>query len=97
MVKGPSMDAQTLALCYGNDLGTESGPEEALTYPKSKQRPNCGSSNKNILRMTKPWYAEMKNHQIHMGKKMEQWKLGQINFPSENDIKAYGKVEHEQG
>ena len=43
--------------------------------------------------MTKPWYAEMKNHQMHM----EKWKLGQINFPSENDIKAYGKVEHEQG
>lgn len=91
------MDAQTLALCYGNDLGTESGPEEALTYPKSKQRLNCRSSNTKILRMTKPWYAEMKNHQMHMEKNMEKWKLGRINFPSENDIKAYGKVEHEQG
>ena len=34
------------ALCYGDDLGTESGPEEALTCPKSKKRPNSRSSNK---------------------------------------------------
>ena len=33
------------ALCYGNDPGTESGPEEALTYSKSKKRPNCRSGN----------------------------------------------------
>ena len=34
------------ALCYGDDPGTESGTEEALTCPKSKKRPNSRSSNK---------------------------------------------------
>uniref|UniRef100_A0A2N9GY86 Uncharacterized protein n=1 Tax=Fagus sylvatica TaxID=28930 RepID=A0A2N9GY86_FAGSY len=47
MAKGPNTEAQTLALCYGNGSGTESEPEEVLTYPKSKKRPNCRSSNKN--------------------------------------------------
>ncbi|XP_075673089.1 uncharacterized protein LOC142642588 isoform X2 [Castanea sativa] len=56
MAKGPRMDAQTssnchvnliAALCYGNDPGTESGPEEALTYSKSKKRPTCRSGNNN--------------------------------------------------
>lgn len=47
--------------------------------------------------MTRPWYSEMKNHQMHMGKKMEKWKIGPINFPSQNGIKAYSKVENEQG
>ncbi|KAF3973843.1 hypothetical protein CMV_002774 [Castanea mollissima] len=37
----------TTALCYGNDPGTESGPEEALTYSKSKKRPTCRSGNNN--------------------------------------------------
>ncbi|KAF3972575.1 hypothetical protein CMV_003925 [Castanea mollissima] len=46
MAKGPSTDAKTLALCYGDDTGTESGTEEALTCPKSKKRPNSRSSNK---------------------------------------------------
>nr|POE69715.1 hypothetical protein CFP56_45746 [Quercus suber]POF00170.1 hypothetical protein CFP56_65963 [Quercus suber] len=46
MEKGPSTDAKTLALCCGDDPGTDSGPEEALTCPKSKKRPNSRSSNK---------------------------------------------------
>ncbi|XP_041024907.1 uncharacterized protein LOC121265365 isoform X2 [Juglans microcarpa x Juglans regia] len=46
VANGPSTDAQTLALCYGDDPSTESGPVEALRHPKSKKRPKKSSSEK---------------------------------------------------
>ncbi|KAG2686544.1 hypothetical protein I3760_09G010400 [Carya illinoinensis] len=46
VANGPSTDAQTLALCYGDDPSTESGPVEALRHPKSKKRPKKSSSGK---------------------------------------------------
>ena len=62
------MDAQTLALCYGNDLGTESGPEEALTYPKSKQRLNSEDDQALVCRDEEPPNAHGKENG-----KVEAW------------------------
>ncbi|XP_035544457.1 uncharacterized protein LOC108983424 isoform X5 [Juglans regia] len=46
VANGPSTDAQTLALCYGDDPSTESGTVEALRHPKSRKRPKKSNSGK---------------------------------------------------
>ncbi|XP_059462909.1 uncharacterized protein LOC132191818 isoform X2 [Corylus avellana] len=45
MAKNPSTDAQTLALCYGDDLGAESGPEEADPKSEKKLKKSRGKKN----------------------------------------------------
>ncbi|XP_038699788.1 uncharacterized protein LOC119997075 isoform X2 [Tripterygium wilfordii] len=45
--KGPILDDDTLALCYGDDPGTECGTDETLASCKSKTRPKSESSKKN--------------------------------------------------
>ncbi|KAF7112825.1 hypothetical protein RHSIM_RhsimUnG0189100 [Rhododendron simsii] len=46
MSKGQPSDSQTLALCYGDDPGTEIGSEDELVLQKSKQTPKSKASGK---------------------------------------------------
>ncbi|XP_058214254.1 uncharacterized protein LOC131325816 isoform X2 [Rhododendron vialii] len=46
MSKGQPSDSQTLALCYGDDPGTEIGSEDELVLQKSKQSPKSKASGK---------------------------------------------------
>ncbi|KAI8553561.1 hypothetical protein RHMOL_Rhmol05G0025300 [Rhododendron molle] len=46
MSKGQPSDSQTLALCYGDDPGTEIGSEDELVLQKSKQTPKSKASSK---------------------------------------------------